>query len=157
MVRLRGGLEDHMHPKFWHWQKGAGALASAPCQDFFGGFVHNALRALQSDQKVIISPQKCALIAQNRSFYHISLTFSLAKMNSALLPKNVVSRICALLLAKFANARILGANPPLTININSHLRCCSLLHSSCHRDSHLDSSRFLSRSPVSSAAPPSPS
>ena len=56
MVRLRGGLEDHMHPKFWHWQKGAGALASAPCQDFFGGFVHNALRALQSDQKVIISP-----------------------------------------------------------------------------------------------------
>ena len=22
---------------------------SAPCQDFFGGFVHNALRALQSD------------------------------------------------------------------------------------------------------------
>ena len=28
-------------------------------------------------QKVIISPQKCALIPQNRSFNHISLTFSL--------------------------------------------------------------------------------
>ena len=26
-----------------------GRGGSAPCQDFFGGFVHNALRALQSD------------------------------------------------------------------------------------------------------------
>ena len=36
--------------------------------------------------KVIISPQKCVLIPQNRSFYHISLS----KMNYALLSKNVV-------------------------------------------------------------------
>ena len=40
-------------------------------------------------QKVICSPQKCALIPQNRSFYHISLTFSLTKMIYALLSKNV--------------------------------------------------------------------
>ena len=77
-------------------------------------------------QKVIISPQKCALIPQNRSFNHISLTFSLTKMIYALLSKNVTSRIYALLLAKFAkvpglggqpnfgNARILGAYGPAT-------------------------------------------
>ena len=53
-------------------------------------------------QKVIISPQKCALIPQNRSFNHISLTFSLTKMIYAVLSKNVSSRIYALLLAKFA-------------------------------------------------------
>ena len=53
-------------------------------------------------QKVIISPQKCALIPQNRSFNHISLTFSLTKMSYALLSKNVASRIYELLLAKFA-------------------------------------------------------
>ena len=46
-------------------RKGGG---SAPCQDLFGGFVHNALRAVQSDHlsKVIISPQKSALIPQYR-------------------------------------------------------------------------------------------
>ena len=74
-------------------------------------------------QKVIISPQKCALIPQNRSFNHISLTFSLTKIIYTLLSKNVASGIYALLLAKFAkvpglggggqpnfgNARILGA------------------------------------------------
>ena len=31
-------------------------------------------------QKVIISPQKCFLIPQNRSFKHIYSTFSLSKM-----------------------------------------------------------------------------
>ena len=39
----REGLGDHMHPKSWH------------CQDFFGGFVHNALRALKSYHHIIIS------------------------------------------------------------------------------------------------------
>ena len=43
--------------------------------------------------KVIISPQKCALIPQNRSYNHIYLTFSLSKMIYALLLKNVASRI----------------------------------------------------------------
>ena len=43
---IRGGFGIYMHPKSWHCQKGGD---SAPCQDFFGGFVHNALRALQSD------------------------------------------------------------------------------------------------------------
>ena len=33
-------------PKILALPEGGG---SAPCQDFFGGFVHNALRALQSD------------------------------------------------------------------------------------------------------------
>ena len=42
---IRGGFGIYMHPKSWHCQKGGD---SAPCQDFFGGFVHNALRALQS-------------------------------------------------------------------------------------------------------------
>ena len=79
-------------------------------------------------QKVIISPQKCALIPQNNSFNHTSLTFSLTKMIYALLSKNVTSRIYALLLAKFAkvpglggggqpnfgNARILDAYGPQT-------------------------------------------
>ena len=72
-ILLRDGLGVHMHPKSWHCQKGGG---SAPCQDIFGGFVHNALRALQGiihHQKVIISPQKCAIIPQNRSSNH---TFS---------------------------------------------------------------------------------
>ena len=61
-------------------------------------------------QKVIISPQKCALIPQNRSFNHISLTFSLTKMIYALLSKNVTSRIYALLLAKFAKVPGLGVS-----------------------------------------------
>ena len=77
---------------------------SAPCQDVFGGFVHNALRALQSahlSPKSDNLPPKCALLPQNRSFNHIS-KFSLTKMIYALLSKNVVSRIYALLLAKFA-------------------------------------------------------
>ena len=72
-----------------------------------------------------------AFIPQNRSCNQISLTFSLTKMIYALLSKNVVSRIYALLLAKFAkvpglgggggrgqpnfgNARILGAYVPPT-------------------------------------------
>ena len=44
---------------------------SAPCQDVFGGFVHNALRALQSahlSPKSDNLPPKCALLPQNRSF-----------------------------------------------------------------------------------------
>ena len=49
-----------------------------------------------------IPPQKCALIPQNRSFNHISLTFLLTKIIYALLSKNVASRIYALLLSKFA-------------------------------------------------------
>ena len=50
---------------------------SAPCQDFFGGFVHNALRALQSahlSPKSDNLPPKCALLPQNRSFNHIYFT-----------------------------------------------------------------------------------
>ena len=42
---------------------GIARMGGAPCQDFFWGFVHNALRAskvLIYPQKVIISPQKCA-------------------------------------------------------------------------------------------------
>ena len=60
-------------------------------------------------QKVIISPQKCALIPQNRSFNHISLTFSLTQMIYALLSKNVASLIYALLLTKFARMLRLGS------------------------------------------------
>ena len=71
-------------------------------------------------QKVIISPQKCALIPQNISFNHISLTFSLTKMIYALLSKNVVSRIYALLLAKFAKVPGSGPNgiPGFSIDQN---------------------------------------
>ena len=107
---LRGGLLVHMNPKSWHCQKGGG---SAPCQDFFGGFVHNALRALQSDHSSPKSdnfPPKCALIPQNRSFNHISLTFSLTKMIYALLSKNVASRIYALLWAKGPRIRGYGGS-----------------------------------------------
>ena len=53
-------------------------------------------------QKVIISPQKCALIPQNRSFNHLFLTFSLTKIICALLLKNFASRIYSLFLAKFS-------------------------------------------------------
>ena len=42
-----------------------------------------------------IPPQKCALIPQNISFNHISLTFLLTKIIYALLSKNVASRIYA--------------------------------------------------------------
>ena len=75
---------------------------------FFGEFVHNALRALQSDHSSPKSdnfPQKCALIPQNRSFNHISLTFSLTKI------------IYALLLAKFVKVPGLGGgvNPILAM------------------------------------------
>ena len=45
-------------------------------------------------QKVIISPKKCALIPQNRSFNHIPLTFSLKKMIYALLSKDVAFTRC---------------------------------------------------------------
>ena len=38
-------------------------------------------------QKVIMSPQKCALIPQNISFNHIHVTFSLSKIIKAFLPK----------------------------------------------------------------------
>ena len=38
-------------------------------------------------QKVIMSPQKCALIPQNRSFNHMYVKFSLSKMIKAFLPK----------------------------------------------------------------------
>ena len=68
--------------------------------EFFGGFVHNALWALQSDH---LSPKsdnflpKRALISQNRSSNHIYLTFSLSKMILALLSKNVQSHIYPIL------------------------------------------------------------
>ena len=51
---------------------------------------------------------KCALLPQNRSFNHISLSFSLTKLIYPLLSKNVTSRIFALLLAKFAKVPGLG-------------------------------------------------
>ena len=47
-INLREGMGVQMFPKSWHCHRGGGG--SAPCQDFFGGFVHNALRPLQSDQ-----------------------------------------------------------------------------------------------------------
>ena len=59
-------------------------------------------------QKVIIFPQECALIPQNRSFNHIYLKFSLSKMIDTLKSKNATSRICALLWAKFARMPELG-------------------------------------------------
>ena len=58
-------------------------------------------------QKVIMSPQKCALIPQNRSFNHIYVTFSL-KNDKSIFAENVTSRIYALLLAKFAKMPGLG-------------------------------------------------
>ena len=102
-INLREGMGVQMFPKSWHCHRGGGGLA--PCQDFFGGFVHNVLRALQSDRsspKVTVSPKKCALIPQNRSFNHLFLTFSLTKIICALLLKNFASRIYSLFLAKFS-------------------------------------------------------
>ena len=52
-----------MHLKSWHCQKGGGGLYPLP--GFFGGFVHNALRALQSAHLFPKSdnlPPKCAII-----------------------------------------------------------------------------------------------
>ena len=58
-------------------------------------------------------PPKCALLPQNRSFNHISLSFSLTKLIYPLLSKNVTSRIFALLLAKFAKVPGLGGGGQL--------------------------------------------
>ena len=60
---------------------------SAPCQDFFRGFVHNALRALQSDHLPPISdnvPPKVRLYSPELIIYHIYLSFSLSKIVYAL-------------------------------------------------------------------------
>ena len=84
-----------MFPKCWHWYIVGRGLCPLP--GFFGEFVHNALRALQNDlfyhQKVIISPKKCALIPQHRSFNHIYLTFSLSKMIYAHISKHTKKEI----------------------------------------------------------------
>ena len=70
-----------MFPKSWHCQTDRGG--SDLCQDFFGGFVQNALRALQCDH--LSSPS----FPQHGSFNHIYLTFSLLKIIYTLLSKNV--------------------------------------------------------------------
>ena len=52
---IREGLGDHMNPKCWHCQRGGG---SAPCLDFFGEFVHNALQCSEGPPKCSFIPQK---------------------------------------------------------------------------------------------------
>ena len=83
-------------PPFWQCQKG-GRLC--PLSGFFWRIcpqcTEGPSKVIIHHQKVIISPQKCALIPKNRSFNHISLTFSLTKMIYALLSKNVESHIRA--------------------------------------------------------------
>ena len=62
---VKDGFGDHMHPKPWHCQKGGGG--SAPCQDYFGGFVHNAMH--WGPSKVLIYPKKVIIYPQSVPFF----------------------------------------------------------------------------------------
>ena len=104
-----------MFPKSWHCQKGGSHL----CQDFFGGFVHNALRALQSDHSSPKSdnlPPKVPLFPR---IDHLTTFFNIfTHKNYLLLSKNVASCIYVLLLAKFSKVPGLGGggvNPILAM------------------------------------------
>ena len=93
---LLGRSTPYMHPKSRHCQKGGGVLPLARIfLEDLSTMPWGPSKVIIYHPRVIISPQKCAPIPQNKSFSHIYLT-SQKWFTYVVLSENVASRIYSL-------------------------------------------------------------